>query len=70
MVAIKGKQYKLDFNKNKKLDKEDFDILNKIKIKKRKRMGASKKVKIAKDTKPMPNPFKDKQKKYRKPIKK
>ena len=68
MVAIKGKQYKLDFNKNKKLDKEDFDILNKIK--KRKRIGASKKVKIAKDTKAMPNPFKDKQKRYRKPIKK
>ena len=68
MVAIKGKQYKLDFNKNKKLDKEDFDILNKIK--KRKKVGVSKKVKIAKDTKAMPNPLKDKQKRYRKPIKK
>ena len=31
MVAIKGKQYKLDFNKNKKLDKQDFKILAKIK---------------------------------------
>ena len=32
MVAIKGKQYKLDFNdKNKKwVDKEDFKILAKI----------------------------------------
>ena len=27
MVKLKGKQYKIDFNKNKKLDKEDFKIL-------------------------------------------
>jgi hypothetical protein len=67
MVAIKGKQYKLDFNKNKKLDREDFDILNKIK--KRKKVGGSRKTKISKDTKAMPNPLKDKQKKYKKPIK-
>ena len=31
MVKLKGKQYKIDFNKNKKLDKEDFKILAKIK---------------------------------------
>ena len=45
MVAIKGKQYKLDFNKNKKLDKEDFKIL--AKIRKRNKNGISKKSKIA-----------------------
>jgi hypothetical protein len=44
MVAIKGKQYKLDFNKNKKLDKQDFKIL--AKIKKRNKNGVNKKSKI------------------------
>ena len=44
MVAIKGKQYKLDFNKNKKLDKQDFKIL--AKLKKGKKNGTSKKSKI------------------------
>ena len=43
MVAIKGKQYKLDFNKNKKLDKQDFKILAKIK----KKNGTNKKSKIS-----------------------
>ena len=46
MVAIKGKQYKLDFNKNKKLDKQDFKILAKI-TKGKKKNGISKKSKIA-----------------------
>jgi hypothetical protein len=46
MVAIKGKQYKLDFNKNKKLDKQDFKILAKIN-KGKKKNGISKKSKIA-----------------------
>ena len=45
MVKIKGKQYKLDFNKNKKLDKEDFKIL--AKIKKRNKNGVNKKTKIS-----------------------
>jgi len=45
MVKIKGKQYKLDFNKNKKLDKEDFKIL--AKIRKRNKNGISKKSKIS-----------------------
>jgi len=45
MVKIKGKQHKLDFNKNKKLDKEDFKIL--AKIRKRNKNGISKKSKIA-----------------------
>ena len=67
MVAIKGKQYKLDFNKNKKLDREDFDILNKIK--KRTKVGSSRQIKITKDTKARPKPLKDKQKKYKKPRK-
>ncbi len=44
MVAIKGKQYKLDFNKNKKLDKQDFKILAKIKT--RHKNGVNKKTKI------------------------
>ena len=44
MVKIKGKQYKLDFNKNKKLDKEDFKIL--AKIRKRNKNGVNKKSKI------------------------
>ena len=45
MVKLKGKQHKLDFNKNKKLDKLDFKIL--AKIKKGKKNGTSKKAKIA-----------------------
>lgn len=45
MVKLKGKQHKLDFNKNKKLDKQDFKIL--AKIKKGKKNGTSKKSKIA-----------------------
>jgi|TARA_R100000353_G_scaffold79290_1_gene59722 hypothetical protein len=45
MVKIKGKQYKLDFNKNKKLDKEDFKIL--AKIRKRNKNGVNKKTKIS-----------------------
>ena len=45
MVKIKGKQYKLDFNKNKKLDKEDFKIL--AKIRKRNKNGINKKTKIS-----------------------
>ena len=45
MVKIKGKQHKLDFNKNKKLDKEDFKIL--AKIRKRNKNGISKKSKIS-----------------------
>jgi hypothetical protein len=44
MVKLKGKQYKIDFNKNKKLDKEDFKIL--AKIKKRNKNGVNKKSKI------------------------
>jgi len=43
MVKLKGKQYKIDFNKNKKLDKEDFKILAKIK----KKNGTRKKSKIS-----------------------
>ena len=45
MARIVGKQRKLDFNKNKKLDKQDFKIL--AKIKKGKKNGTSKKSKIA-----------------------
>ena len=45
MVKIKGKQYKLDFNKNNKLDKEDFKIL--AKIRKRNKNGVNKKTKIS-----------------------
>jgi hypothetical protein len=45
MVKLKGKQYKIDFNKNKKLDKEDFKILSKIK--KKNKNGISKKSKIS-----------------------
>jgi len=45
MVKIKGKQHKLDFNKNKKLDKEDFKIL--AKIRKRNKNGVNKKTKIS-----------------------
>ena len=45
MVKLKGQQHKLDFNKNKKLDKQDFKIL--AKIKKGKQNGTSKKSKIA-----------------------
>ena len=44
MVAIKGKQCTLDFNKNKKLDKQDFKIL--AKRKKRTKNGVNKKSKI------------------------
>ena len=46
MVKIVGKQRKLDFNKNNKLDKQDFKILAKIK-KGKKKNGVSKKSKIA-----------------------
>ena len=45
MVKIKGKQHKLDFNKNKKLDKQDFKIL--AKIRKKNNNGIIKKSKIA-----------------------
>ena len=45
MVKLKGKQYKIDFNKNKKLDKEDFKIL--AKIRKRNKNGVNKKTKIS-----------------------
>ena len=44
MVKIKGKQHKLDFNKNKKLDKQDFKIL--AKIRKKNNNGIIKKSKI------------------------
>ena len=44
MVKIKGKQHKLDFNKNKKLDKHDFKIL--AKIRKKNKNGIIKKSKI------------------------
>ena len=46
MVKLKGQQHKLDFNKNKKLDKQDFKILAKIN-KGKKKNGVSKKSKIA-----------------------
>ena len=45
MAKLKGKQYKIDFNKNKKLDKEDFKIL--AKIRKRNKNGVNKKTKIS-----------------------
>ena len=41
MVKIVGKQRKLDFNKNNKLDKQDFKILAKIN-KGKKKNGVSK----------------------------
>ena len=44
MARIVGKQRKLDFNKNNKLDKQDFKKLAKLKGKKN---GISKKSKIA-----------------------
>jgi hypothetical protein len=46
MARIVGKQRKLDFNKNNKLDKQDFKILAKIN-KGKKKNGVSKKSKIA-----------------------
>ena len=46
MVKIVGEQRKLDFNKNNKLDKQDFKILAKIN-KGNKKNGVSKKSKIA-----------------------
>ena len=46
MARIVGKQRKLDFNKNNKLDKQDFKILAKIN-KGKKKNGISKKSKIA-----------------------
>ena len=46
MVKIVGKQRKVDFNKNNKLDKQDFKILAKIN-KGKKKNGVSKKSKIA-----------------------
>ena len=46
MVKIVGKQRKLDFNRNNKLDKQDFKILAKIN-KGKKKNGISKKSKIA-----------------------
>ena len=46
MVKIVGKQKKLDFNKNNKLDKQDFKILAKIN-KGKKKNGVVKKSKIA-----------------------
>jgi len=46
MARIVGKQRKLDFNKNNKLDKQDFKILAKIN-KEKKKNGVSKKSKIA-----------------------
>jgi len=44
MAKLKGNQHKIDFNKNKKLDKQDFKIL--AKIKKRNKNGVNKKSKI------------------------
>ena len=44
MARIVGRQRKLDFNKNNKLDKQDFKIL--AKIKKRNKNGVNKKSKI------------------------
>ena len=46
MARIVGKQRKLDFNKNNKLDKQDFKILAKINKGKKKNV-VSKKSKIA-----------------------
>ena len=46
MARIVGKQRKLDFNKNNKLDKQDFKILAKIN-KGKKKNGVNKKSKIA-----------------------
>ena len=46
MARIVGKQRKLDFNKNNKLDKQDFKILAKIN-KGKKKNGISKMSKIA-----------------------
>jgi hypothetical protein len=37
MGKLKGDQYKLDLNRNKKIDKEDFKILKKIKKVKKKK---------------------------------
>jgi hypothetical protein len=44
MARIVGRQRKLDFNKNNKLDKQDFKIL--AKIKKKNKNGTNKKSKI------------------------
>ena len=46
MARIEGKQKKLDFNRNNKLDKQDFKILAKIN-KGKKKNGVSKKSKIS-----------------------